>query len=160
MMIRKTSQQDIERVMDIYAAARAFMASDGNPDQWGIAYPPQNMIEDDITQGYSYVCEEDGVVLGVFYFRIGEDPTYLQIHDGAWLDDGDYGVVHRIASARDTKGVATFCLDWCFKQHPNIRIDTHTENKPMNGLLIKLGYKRCGTIYLQDGNPRIAYHKI
>ena len=77
----------------------------------------------------------------------------------AWLDDAEYGVVHRITSARDTRGVASFCLDWCFRRHGNIRIDTHEDNIPMQKCLLKNGYVRTGNIFLENGDPRIAFQK-
>ncbi|MBQ7614736.1 MAG: hypothetical protein IJU77_06785 [Butyrivibrio sp.] len=35
MKIRKTTDKDLKRVMEIYAYARKFMAEHGNPNQWG-----------------------------------------------------------------------------------------------------------------------------
>ena len=32
--IRKTTLQDVPRLMDIFAHARKFMAENGNPNQW------------------------------------------------------------------------------------------------------------------------------
>ena len=37
MKIRKSVMQDLGRIMEIYASARAFMAEHGNPNQWGAA---------------------------------------------------------------------------------------------------------------------------
>ena len=42
----------------------------------------------------------------------------------------------------------------------NLRIDTHEKNIPMQGCLAKNGFARCGIIYLEDGDPRIAYQKV
>ena len=41
----------------------------------------------------------------------------------------------------------------------DIRIDTHHKNIPMRKFLSKLGYHACGTIYLDNGDKRIAYQK-
>ena len=41
----------------------------------------------------------------------------------------------------------------------NLRIDTHKDNKIMINLIEKAGFERCGTIYVDDGTPRIAYQK-
>ena len=41
----------------------------------------------------------------------------------------------------------------------DIRIDTHHDNIPMRTFLAKLGYHACGTIYLNNGDKRIAYQK-
>ena len=47
MKIRKTTEKDIERVMDIYAHARKFMAEHGNPNQWGKRnWPPEELIRE------------------------------------------------------------------------------------------------------------------
>lgn len=39
MEIRKSRVGDLDRMMEIFAAARAFMAANGNPRQWGDGYP-------------------------------------------------------------------------------------------------------------------------
>ncbi len=94
MKIRKTTEKDIERVMDIYAHARKFMAEHGNPNQWGKRnWPPEELIRDDIEKGCSYVCEnENGEVIGTFFFNQGEniEPIYRTIDDGEWIGDNRY----------------------------------------------------------------------
>ena len=151
--------------MEIYAYARAFMAKTGNPNQWGPTnWPPADLIHEDIRNGNSYVCvNDDERVIGTFFFTQGKDiePTYRAITDGAWLDDSAYGVVHRIASDGSEKGVGQFCLGWAYEQCGHLRIDTHTDNKVMQNLLKKLGFIRCGIIYvIEDDNPRYACEKI
>ena len=163
MRIRKTTEKDFERVMEIYAYARGFMADHGNPNQWGPTnWPPEALIHEDIAQGKSYVCEVDGRVVGVFFYDYGKDiePTYINIEDGAWQDDRAYGVVHRIAADGSVKGTGSFCLEWAYEQCNHLRIDTHSDNVVMQNLLTKLGYIRRGTIYVvEDNYPRFAYEK-
>lgn len=159
MIIRKSTYDDIDRMLEIYDQAREFMRASGNPGQWVDGYPKKSMLLDDIEKGNSYVCIKDGEIVCTFYFEIGDEPTYKEIFDGGWLNDKPYGVVHRIASARGTKGAGAFCLDWCYDQIGNVRIDTHKNNIPMQNLLIKKGYKTCGIIYVSDGTERIAYQK-
>jgi RimJ/RimL family protein N-acetyltransferase len=164
MKIRKTTEQDFERVMEIYAHAREFMAQHGNPKQWGATnWPPEALIHADIAAGNSYVCEDDGCVIGVFYFVHGKniDPTYDNIEDGQWIGSDEYGVVHRIAADGSVKGTGTFCLNWTYEQCGHLRIDTHGDNTVMQDLLTKLGFVRCGTIYVvEDNDPRFAYEKV
>ena len=164
MEIRHTAEADLARVMDIYAHARAFMAAHGNPNQWGPTnWPPEALIRRDIARGRGYVCVHEGRVVGAFFFDVGRDvePTYRHIEDGAWLDDSPYGVVHRIASDGSVKGVGAFCIDWAFRQCGHLRIDTHGDNAVMQNLLAKLGFARCGTIYVEEDDfPRFAYEKI
>ena len=100
MEIRRSTEQDFDRIMEIYALARAFMAAHGNPNQWGPTnWPPEDFIRRDITEGKSHVCVHDGRIVGTFFFIQGPDiePTYRQIKDGAWLSESPYGVVHRLA---------------------------------------------------------------
>lgn len=160
MKIRKTTIEDLEIVLHIYEYARGFMESVGNGNQWIDGYPSPDLISEDINQGNSYICEdkEKGIV-GTFYFRIGDDPTYAIIYDGEWLNDKPYGVVHRMAGNGAVKGIGAYCLEWCFSQCENIRVDTHHDNIVMQNLLKKLGYKECGIIIIANGTERIAFQK-
>lgn len=164
MTIRKSEERDLGRMMDIYAAARRFMASHGNPNQWGPTnWPPEELIRHDIAEGNSYVCVDDvGRIVGTFFFIQGEDiePTYRVIENGRWLVEGPYGVVHRLASDGSTHGVGAFCLEWAFAQCGHLRIDTHGDNVVMQNLVKKLGFVHCGTIHVEeDDYPRLAYEK-
>ena len=165
MQIRKSTEQDLGRMLEIYAVARRFMAEHGNPNQWGPrGWPPEALLRRDIESGRSYVCLNDaGRVVGTFFFDQGADiePTYRQIADGAWLDDGPYGVVHRIASDGTCRGTGAFCLNWAFDQCGHMRIDTHGDNIVMQNLVKKLGFVHCGTIYVEeDDYPRLAFEKV
>lgn len=164
MRIRKTKREDLERIMEIYEGARAFMAEHGNPRQWGPTnWPPRELIVSDIAQGNSYVCVNDeDKVIGTFFYVCGKDiePTYKQITDGEWMDESPYGVVHRIASDHSQKGIGAFCIEWAYKECGHLRIDTHTDNTVMRNLLNKLGFRHCGTIYVEeDDDPRLAFEK-
>ena len=152
-------------MMEIYACARTFMAEHGNPNQWGPTnWPPEELIRRDVREGRSYVCLNDGKkVIGTFFFVQGRDiePTYRDITDGAWLDGSPYGVVHRIAGDGSEKGIGTFCIRWAFEQCGHLRMDTHGDNIVMQRLLEKLGFVRCGTVYVEEDDfPRLAYEKV
>ena len=163
MIIRHSTENDFERMMEIYTYARQFMADHGNPSQWGPTnWPPADVIHDDIRTGNSYVCEHDGKVVGTFYFICGKDidPTYRVIEDGQWGSDEAYGVVHRLAGDGSVKGISQFCLNWAYGQCGYVRVDTHSDNTVMQNLLEKLGFVRRGTIYVvEDNYPRFAYDK-
>ena len=87
------------------------------------------------------------------------DETYNKIYDGQWLNEKPYGYIHRIAGDGKTKGVGSFCINWAFEKCGNMKIDTHADNKPMQNLLLKLGFKKCGIIYIADGSQRVAFQK-
>lgn len=157
MEIRKSTPADLPRMEEIYADARKFMAEQGNPTQWTKGYPRREILEEDIAKERSFVCLEGDEIVAVFCYFEGVDPTYLKIYDGQWLNSKPYGVVHRIASNK--KGAGSFCLDYCYNRCKNLRVDTHSENIPMQKLLNKLGFKYCGVIFLGNGEARIAYQK-
>ncbi len=164
MHIRHANESDLDRIMDIYEYARAFMASTGNPRQWGpTQWPPRQLIAEDIACSKSYVCEHEGRVVGVFFFDQGLriEPTYDHVDDGAWLGNDTYGVVHRIVADGTVRGTGTFCLEWAYAQCGHLRIDTHADNLPMQNLLRKLGFVHCGTIYVyEDRDPRLAFERL
>ncbi len=162
MLIRKSTPQDLPRLLEIYSFARAFMVRSGNPNQWRNTWPPASLVEQDIATGRSYVCEHNGRVVGTFFFDVGKDiePTYATILDGKWENDSPYGVIHRLAGDGSVKGIGAYCIDWCYAQCKHLRVDTHPDNKVMQRLLAKLGFERCGIIHvLQDPMPRIAFEK-
>ncbi|MBO4318767.1 MAG: GNAT family N-acetyltransferase [Mailhella sp.] len=164
MRIRKTELRDLDRVMEIYVQARKYMAENGNPYQWGPTnWPPETLILDDIDKRRGHVCvNENDEIIGTFFFASGLDiePAYRLIEDGAWLDPGPYGVVHRIASDRSQKGIGTYCLDWAFEQCGHLRVDTHGDNLIMQNLLKKLSFIHCGTIHVEEDDfPRMAFEK-
>jgi RimJ/RimL family protein N-acetyltransferase len=159
MEIRNTRVEDIKRVLEIYEKAKIFMKDNGNSTQWINGYPSKELIESDIQNIKSYVCLDDTEIVGIFYFAIGIEKTYHKIYEGQWLNNQEYGVIHRIAVDGKQKGIASFCINWCYEQIKNIRIDTHRNNKPMQKLLEKNGFKYCGIIYFENGDERIAYQK-
>lgn len=156
--IRKAVWADFDRILEIYRIAREFMAKTGNPTQWGTNYPPVSMLEADIPAGNLYVVE-DAAIHGVFAYFTDPDPTYGYIEDGAWLDDSPYGTIHRVAGD-GSGGIFTAVLQFAMEQNPHVRIDTHADNKVMQRVLEKHGFQRTGIIYLEDGDPRIAYERV
>lgn len=157
--IRPAEFSDLPCILKIYEEARQFMKATGNPNQWGDHHPAQSILMDDIPRQQLYVCTEDNQILCVFAYIPGPDPTYAVIEDGQWINDAPYGVIHRMAVSQHGKSIAAFCFDWALQQCPNLRIDTHHDNLPMQAALKKSGFTRCGVIYLLNGDPRIAFHK-
>lgn len=159
MKIKKADMNDLKEILNIYSYARRYMKEHKNPTQWGDDRPSESVIKNDITNGNSFVIIDNNVISGVFSFIIGEDETYKKIYDGKWLNDKAYGTVHRLAGNGKSKGIFDFSMGYCEKLIDNIRIDTHKNNKIMQYLLSKRGYKKCGIIYVEDGSERLAYQK-
>lgn len=158
MLIRHTKPEDLSAILEIYAHARRFMAANGNATQWGNVKPQPARVQQDICDGISYVgTDDEGVIRFVFVFFTEPEPTYSYIENGAWLNDLPYGTIHRVASDGTTHGVVGQIVAFCQQRINNLRIDTHENNIPMQKALAKNGFRHCGTIYLEDGDTRLAF---
>lgn len=159
--IRPTRLEELDEVMPFYDRARQFMAATGNANQWINGYPARDDIRQDILNGNSYVFVNDSKELeGIFTFIQGEDPNYRIIKEGTWLNDEPYGVIHRIASRGRVKGLMDICLKWCAARRPNLRVDTHRDNKVLQSILHKNGFTYCGIIYVSNGTERLAFQRV
>lgn len=159
MIIREARTEDLERILEIYEIAKAFMRETGNPHQWNSHYPDSKTLEEDIHKHQLFVMEEDSIIHSVFAFIIGEDPTYKKI-EGAWLDHSTYGTIHRIASDGTRHQVFNKTVNFCSKRCLHLRVYTHEDNKIMQKVILKNGFKETGIIYVEDGTPRIAFEKV
>ena len=157
MEIRRGTLNDIDTIMAVYTTARNYMRANGNPNQWIDGYPHKETILDDIEKGNCYVVIENGEICGVFAFIHGDDPTYEIIEKGAWKNNKPYSTIHRIASNGKHKGILKTAVEYCIAQAADLRIDTHHDNLTMQHLVTKHGFEKCGIIYLENGDPRIAY---
>ncbi len=158
-IVRKANFEDLPRILALYAGARAFMASRGNPDQWGTTHPPASLLEADIREGNLYVMIGGETIHGVFAFLLGEDPTYAAIYDGAWGQNAPYGTIHRIAGD-GSGGIFAACVSFCRERCGYLRVDTHKDNLPMQRSILRAGFHKCGIIYLADGSSRIAFDRM
>ena len=158
MTVKTATLSDIDRILEIYDIARSFMRKNGNMTQWINGYPDRVTVTDDVKKGKCYIVLSEEKVCGAFYFNIYDDPTYRYI-EGKWLNSEEYGVIHRIGSDGTTHGVLETAIDFAFRHTDNVRIDTHEDNTVMQHLLLKFGFTRCGIIYIEDGSPRVAFHK-
>lgn len=159
-MIRLACEEDMPRLLAIYAAARQFMRQNGNDAQWGGNYPDETDLKADIAARRLYVVEEEWGVCACFMMAAGPDVTYRVIYDGAWASDTPYGVIHRVASDGTRSGILRQCVAFARKDYSHLRIDTHEKNLPMQRALAKEGFVHRGTIITGDGTPRMAYDWI
>lgn len=159
--IRKNTTEDLSQIIPIFESARTYMRLNGNLNQWSEDYPGERDILKDISEGNSYIgIDLDGEAVMTFAFIVGQDPTYKNIYEGNWLNNDEYGTIHRIASNGKVRGVLKAACDYGFQKVRNIRIDTHEANFPMLRALNDLGFVKCGIINCRDGSPRIAFQKV
>lgn len=168
MTHRKAALKDSKGIMSIIKEAKQYFKNN-NIDQWQDGYPNLNIINSDISNGYTYVLTENDNIIAAYSLIIGNEPSYDNIYNGNWLTSPieKYAVIHRMA-VTDTKkgsGIALMLMDKIEQQTKeqnikSIRIDTHVENKSMRRLLTKAGFKYCGIVYLPDNASRIAFEKL
>lgn len=161
MIIRPSTPADLPQMQHVFAEAKLKMRADGNLEQWDGTYPEDSLLLEDMQKGQSYVVLDGDDIVATFVMARGCDPTYAKIYEGSWLDDErEYVTIHRIASLSTVHGIADLVFGWCFAQVPNIRIDTHADNKLMQHILQSRGFTYCGIIYLLSGDPRLAFQKL
>ena len=156
-IIRHTTTADIPRLKEIFAIARRFMAEAGNPNQWTEGYPSEELLQEDIDSGDSYVIVKGDRIVATFVLRGGADPTYDIIYDGKWPNDKPYATIHRIASSGEATGIMHTALQYALTLYDNIRIDTHRDNLVMQHLLADEGFSYCGVIHCWSGDERLAF---
>lgn len=160
---RETTPQDLPAIMQMVAAAQAWFKAEGI-DQWQDGYPTQTIFESDLMARTSYVGVQEGRVVLTGCLSFAGEPTYAQIEQGAWLNEAPYGVVHRLVVEPSLRGKRLaeaffrFTFAECRRRGiANLRVDTHRQNRPMQRLLERLGFRPCGRIYLASGAARDAY---
>ncbi len=173
MIFRKTTHADLDRLIDIFNGARETMHARGI-DQWTDGYPAESDITADIENGVSYVlCDEDDVPLATCAVLLSGEPSYTVIENGAWLTvstdgaDTSYVAVHRVATDKSIRGrglasrmLSEAAIIGARAGKRSLRIDTHADNKPMQGMLARNGLTYCGVITLASGAKRNAYEKM
>jgi len=169
MKLVKSTLNEIPAIMKIIGDAQRFLAAQ-NIDQWQDGYPDEDQIKLDIYNQDSYVIiNDEDVIIGTTVFTFKPESTYQKI-EGEWKtpQNSIYGVIHRLA-VDDTYrkvGLARFVFDQCeelVKNHTkaiSLKIDTHSQNLGMQGLLKKRDYIYCGVIYLENGDVRLAFEKL
>ena len=172
MEFRKTTEADLPALQKIFDDARETMHAAGI-DQWTNGYPALSDIRADMAADTSYVLEDNGTIAATAAILLNGEETYTVIENGQWLtvssDDENttYAAVHRIATARALRGQgiasrmiyeASVLAKKAGKK--SLRIDTHRDNRPMQGMLARNGFTMCGIITLKSGAPRNAYEKL
>lgn len=155
--VRLAEYADLPEIRKIYDSAKLHMNRTGNPNQWIPGYPPCEMLKNDISKQQIYVVADERIG-GVFALIPGTDPTYLKI-EGAWLREHEYATLHRVASDGHLRGVLASAVEFAREKYPSLdlRIDTHHDNRVMQAAIKRLKFTECGVIYLENGDPRIAY---
>lgn len=162
MEIRLAFPNEVDAIMQVIEEAKKCLADAGST-QWQNGYPNTETIIDDIISGQAYVALEEGELLAYAAVTKSPEKAYEAIYDGNWEgNEAEYLVFHRIAVASDVqgKGVAQTFLEGLIEgfDYLDFRSDTHDQNKVMQHIFEKLGFKQVGKVPV-DGE-RLAYQKV
>ena len=162
MEIRLAFPNEVDVIMQVMEDAKKSLAAAGS-DQWQNGYPNADVIIDDIISGQAYVALEEGELLAYAAVTKSPEVAYEDIYEGNWqAGESEYLVFHRIAVAGDAQGqgIAQTFLEGLIEgfDYLDFRSDTHAENKVMQHIFEKLGFKRVGKVPV-DGE-RLAYQKL
>ena len=162
MEIRLAFPNEVDAIMQVIEDAKKCLADAGST-QWQNGYPNTDTIIEDIISGQAYVALEEGELLAYATVTKSPEKAYEDIYDGNWQGkETEYLVFHRIAVASDVQGqgVAQTFLEGLIEgfDYLDFRSDTHAQNKVMQHIFDKLGFKQVGKVPV-DGE-RLAYQKI
>jgi GNAT superfamily N-acetyltransferase len=161
---KKATMDQVDEIWKILNDAILRRKADGS-NQWQDGYPNVNVVKSDIENGLGYVVTSDERVVAYCALIFNNEPAYADI-EGAWLSEGEFLVLHRVAVAQDYlgKGLTKYILksiEAVAMEHQvfSIRADTNFDNAAMLTLFEKNGYAYCGEVYFR-GSPRKAFEKV
>lgn len=97
MILRKAVFSELPVIWDILKQAIEQRKQSGS-NQWQDGYPNEQVVTDDITNGYAYVLVDNDRIIAYAAIIFDVEPAY-EVIKGKWLTNGDYVVVHRVATA-------------------------------------------------------------
>ncbi|WP_165007230.1 MULTISPECIES: GNAT family N-acetyltransferase [unclassified Enterococcus] len=168
MYIRKTTEEELERVMEIIDEGAEYLGNQGLPQWQNDQKPTKEKILQDIHRNESYVLIYEEKIVGTAALVAGIDPVYTAI-DGVWQKtDEPYLSIHRVALASSTRGKR---LGKPLLEHlltaaacqgiKDVRIDTYPTNHPMERTIFSAGFSYQGMIEFPFAHgERKAYQKI
>ncbi len=162
--LRKADCADRDTIWNILQQAIERRRKDGST-QWQQGYPNIHTVESDIEKGFGYVMTVDGEIAVYVALILNDEPAYSTI-EGAWLSNGEFVVVHRVAVDEKFAGRGLVKIlfdhieDFTRSHHiQSIKVDTNFDNLAMLKILESKGYTYCGEVFLAGG-MRKAFEKI
>ena len=162
--LRKAEIEDRDIIWSILQQAIERRRIDGSA-QWQHGYPNLDTVESDIVKNFGYVLTVDGEIAVYVALILNDEPAYSNI-EGAWLTNGEFVVVHRVAVDEKFAGqglvkkLFDHIEDFTKSQGiQSIKVDTNFDNIPMLKILESKGYSYCGEVFLAGG-MRKAFEKI
>ena len=168
MIFRKATIEDIDRIAEIIAHASRRLGAAGI-DQWQRGYPNRQSIENDVENGVGMVLCLGNEILAYGAVIFTGEKAYDDITNGAWLTESHsssatYAVIHRLCVSEIFVGMGfakhfmVAAESMAAERAASMRIDTHPDNKIMQGMVTSLGYTYCGDVVIES--RRLAYEKV
>ncbi|WP_374458806.1 N-acetyltransferase family protein [Chryseobacterium taeanense] len=162
--MRQAETEDRDIIWNILQQAIERRRKDGST-QWQEGYPNLNTVETDIENGFGYVMTVDGEIAVYAALILNDEPAYDNI-DGAWLSNGEFVVVHRVAVDEKFAGQGMVKklfdhIEEFTRSHGirSVKVDTNFDNVAMLKILESKEYTYCGEVFLAGG-MRKAFEKI
>lgn len=175
--VRPAAREDFDRVAALLDVGHETFAELGIDEGRSKKYPSARRLMHSIKNGTTHVIEDgNGRVIAVFAVSFSPDKNYDNELDGAWLTDTkaspqSYAELHWVSVDRHARrrGVGMFILDKADQiaragGRSSVRADVYPQNLPMQKLLEKHGYERCGAMVIRDvfgrEKHRVAYERV
>ena len=137
MKIRNARPADLDALLGIYAAARRYMAENGNPTQWADGRPYPDELTHAIEQGSCLVgVDENDAPHFAFMLFAEPDPTYETIYEGSWPNDAPYVTIHRVASDGTGHGVFASIVAYAREHAEALGLHDHAAPHRQGGVLL------------------------
>lgn len=162
--MREARITEVGQIWEIIQQAIERRRKEGST-QWQNGYPNKGTIESDIAKNFGYVLTVDDEIAVYTALIMNDEPAYSSI-EGAWLSDGEFVVIHRVAVNEKFAGKGMVKIlfdkieDYTRSQNiKSIKVDTNFDNLAMLKILESKGYSYCGEVMLAGG-MRKAFEKI
>ncbi|UFH32554.1 GNAT family N-acetyltransferase [Chryseobacterium sp. C-71] len=161
---RKAETSDKDIIWEIIQQSIERRRIDGST-QWQNGYPNEQTVESDIAKNFGFVLTVNDEIAVYVALIFNDEPAYSTI-DGAWLTNGEFVVIHRVAVSEKFagQGLAKKLFDqiedYVKSQNvQSIKVDTNYDNAAMLKILESKGYTYCGEVILAGG-VRKAFEKV
>lgn len=165
-MIRKASNKDIDRLLDIVKSCAKYMISKGI-FQWNEEYPSPEAFQNDLKRQELFVLETEKTIIGCITISTFMDAEYIPIN---WLTPNKNNLyIHRLAVHPEFQGkgfaqqLMDFAEDYAKNHHfDSIRLDTFSQNERNQAFYKRRDYKELGKIYFpkQSEHPFYCFELI
>ncbi|PQC28803.1 GNAT family N-acetyltransferase [Enterococcus mundtii] len=167
MYLRKTTLDDLPRVLQIIDQAAAYLAEQGLPQWQEDQKPSKERFIEDIERQESFVLIDEEDIVGTAALVAGIDPVYTAIA-GNWEGREPYLSIHRVALDQNVRGkrlgkqlIEHLLTVATCQGIKDVRIDTFPTNHPMEKTIYSAGFHYCGMIEFPfPHGERKAYQKL